>query len=118
MLPTGIASSCSEDYYFQVLERGSTGSKGIGQRCGVIDSSYRGEWFVPITNHNDYPLLIARDVNRYSYQPDGIVYPMDKAIAQAVLLPVPKVDIVEIPYEELLQIHSERGTGKLGDSGK
>ena len=32
LIPTGIASSCTSDYYFQLLERGSTGTKGMGQR--------------------------------------------------------------------------------------
>jgi dUTP pyrophosphatase len=49
MIPTGIASVCSDDYYFQLFERGSSGTKGMGQRCGVIDSGYRGMWHVPIT---------------------------------------------------------------------
>ena len=50
LIPTGIASACDADYCFILKERGSTGSKGIAQRCGVIDSGYRNEWFVPITN--------------------------------------------------------------------
>ena len=82
MLPTGIASACSSNYYFQIFERGSTGVKGIGQRSGVIDSSYRGEWFIPITNHNPYPIIIVREnmantVNMTA--PEGtIIYPMEK----------------------------------------
>lgn len=58
MIPTGIASACSEEYYFQLHERGSTGTMGISQRCGVIDSGYRGEWFLPITNLNTKPLCL------------------------------------------------------------
>ena len=57
-IPTGIASACSEEYYFQLHERGSTGTRGISQRCGVIDSGYRGEWFLPITNLNAKPLCL------------------------------------------------------------
>ena len=48
MIPTKLASVFSEKYYMQLFERGSTGTKGIGQRCGVIDASFRGEWFLPI----------------------------------------------------------------------
>ena len=48
LIPTGIASSCDSDYGFLVFERGSTGSKGIARRCGVIDSGYRNEWFISI----------------------------------------------------------------------
>ena len=61
MIPTGIASSCSDDFVFLLRERGSNGSKGIAQRCGVIDSGYRGEWFVPLTNENDVSVFIVKD---------------------------------------------------------
>ena len=36
MIPTGIASVCDTDYCFILKERGSTGTKGIAQRCGRI----------------------------------------------------------------------------------
>ena len=120
MIPTGIASACSSDYYFQLLERGSTGTKGIGQRCGVIDSGYRNEWFVPITNHNDKMLIIARkDVFIDDALKDiSIIYPYEKAICQAVLLPVPKTEVTELTYDELCEMKSIRGVGCLGSSGK
>ena len=35
MIPTGIACACDIDYCFILKERGSTGTKGIAQRCGV-----------------------------------------------------------------------------------
>jgi len=96
MIATGIMSACSEDYYFQLFERGSTGTKGIGQRCGVIEGSYRGEWFVPITNHNDKPLVIVKEEPYLDYFKDKgfVVYPYKKGICQALLLPVSKVDII------------------------
>lgn len=118
MIPTGLASSCPNTHYFQLFERGSTGTKGIGQRCGVIDSGYRNEWFVPITNHNAKPLVIIKEMDT-NYPPDDyIIYPYTKAICQAVLLPVPKVNISEISYEELLKNKSKRMLGYLGSSGK
>ena len=40
LIPTGIASACNPKYGFLVFERGSTGSKGIARRCGVIAVSY------------------------------------------------------------------------------
>ena len=36
MIPTGIASACDTDYCFILKERGSTGTKGLAQRCGRI----------------------------------------------------------------------------------
>lgn len=117
MIPTGIASACETGYFFKLMERGSTGIRGIGQRCGVIDSGYRGEWFVPITNLNEKPLLITKEKN-IQLQDDYIIYPYDKAICQAVLLPVPSVEVVEIDINNLMEIESMRGCNKLGSSGK
>ena len=121
MIPTGIASVCSNDYYFQLFERGSTGTKGMGQRCGVIDSGYRGMWHVPITNHNNKPIIIIKEKNEsiLNILNDlAIVYPYEKAICQVVLLPIPKINIEEIDYEKLKTFKSERGTGLLGSTNK
>ena len=57
---TGLASSIPAEYCFIIKERGSTGSIGMGQRSGVIDSGYRNEWLIPITNHNSKPILILK----------------------------------------------------------
>lgn len=47
-----------------------------------------------------------------------IIYSYTKAIAQLVVHEVPVMNTKEISYEELLQIPSNRGTGKLGSSNK
>lgn len=60
LIPTGIASACDPGYGFLLFERGSTGSKGIARRCGVIDSGYRDEWFVGLTNTTDRDLYISK----------------------------------------------------------
>lgn len=130
IIPTGIASACDTDYCFVLHERSSTGTKGMAQRCGIIDSGYRGEWGVPITNTNDVPIVICKkefiatfsDFASVLLLPYGeanyILYPYEKAICQALVLPVPEVEIEEYTYEELKTIPSERGTGRLGSSGK
>lgn len=88
MIPTGIASACDTDYCFILRERGSTGSKGIAQRCGVIDSGYRNEWFVPITNTTDKTLYIAKNTSNINVNnKDSFIYPYGKAIAQATVAP-------------------------------
>lgn len=145
LIPTGIASACSPEYGFLVFERGSTGSKGIARRCGVIDSGYRNEWFIGLTNTTNKTLYIsklskeeivdriynANDINkkwdgvfgglgsiknRLEY--DTLVYPYSKAIAQALIVPVPKTEVEELTYDELKEIKSERGMGALGSSNK
>lgn len=118
MIPTGLMSAFSSDYVAVLHERGSTGSKGIGQRCGVVDASYRGEWFVPLTNHNNKRLIISKKVKKTIENINEVVYPYSKAICQALLIEVPKVEVEEITSEELRGIKSERGEGKLGSSGK
>ena len=60
LVPTGIASAIPINYYIQIHERGSSGSKGIKYSAGVIDSSYRGEWFLATTNANTKPILITK----------------------------------------------------------
>lgn len=127
LIPTGIASACDPDHGFVLRERGSTGSKGIALRAGVIDSGYRNEWFVGLTNTTDSMLVISKlneeetlqkYYNNKTERVHTLVYPYSKAIAQALFIPVPKVEIKELSYYELKNIKSERGMGKLGSSLK
>lgn len=122
MIPTGIASACDTDFCFVLKERGSTGSIGMAQRCGIIDSGYRNEWFVPITNTNDKPIIISKDCAKNDTKTHEfeafIYYPYTKAICQALVIPVPENDVEEYTYEELKAIPSARGNGRLGSSGK
>lgn len=148
LISTGIATAVSSDYFVKVEERGSTGSKGIKKSAGIIDSGYRGEIFIAITNANGTPLLITdltmeEFKNKYCILEDGMwrftdenrgvndkifvaskekdfmtIYPKSKAIAQLVVLPVPKLKAEEVTYEELCSFASERGTGALGSTKK
>ena len=132
LVPTGISSALSNDYYLQAYERGSTGSKGMKYSAGVIDPSYRGEIFIALSNVNAHPIIITKKENTaaaeayvrekmheglHSYE-KAVYYPYEKAIAQLVVHRVHKMEIEEITYDELMKIESDRGTGKLGDSGK
>ena len=58
LIPTGIACALPTKYYFQVEERGSTGSKGIKKSAGVIDS---GEIFIAITNTTNRYLVFGNE---------------------------------------------------------
>lgn len=121
LVPTGLFSSFDKDYYVQMFNRGSNGSKGLLQACGVIDSSYRGEWFVAVTNTNSVDWYIAKQEYVESVSDDVIkksIYPYEKAICQFVVLPVPDLKIVEVNMEEIKNELSNRGDGKLGSSGK
>ena len=123
LIPTGVACAVRDSYYLQVQERGSTGSKGLKYGAGVIDSGYRGEIFVAITNTNYRPVVIYKneeDINdcKRMYGSDIILYPYNKAIAQVIVHDVMHMDEQEISYEELKSIPSKRGEGILGSSGK
>ena len=136
LIPTGIASACSSDYALVLFERGSTGSKGMARRAGIVDSGFRNEIFVGLTNTTNRPLYISKlakeelfDVE-YNAKSDvsfndfvaefenAIIYPYSKAIAQALVMPVPEVEVEEVSYEDLKAIPSERGLGCLGSSSK
>ena len=152
LVPTGIASAMTDKWYLQVEERGSTGVKGIKKSAGVIDSGFRNEIFIAITNANSNDMVISKLskeklIKRYGkkdefedivldygdkkqmiylvdtdesdfYNMSAIIYPYSKAIAQLVVHEVPKMEVNEISYEELLAIPSTRGVSMLGGSGK
>ena len=123
LVPTGLLSCFGSDYYIQFQNRGSNGSKGLLQACGVVDSSYRGEWFVALTNTNNVDWYIVKNefINTPLFSAMNIkdtIYPYEKAICQFVVLPVPKMEIKEVTEEEILNEKSTRGDGKLGSSGK
>lgn len=122
LIPTGLVSAFSPKWGVILKERGSTGTKGMEQRCGVIDSGFRGEWKVPITNGNEKTLVIAKEhcVERLkqAYGNQIIIYPYEKAIAQAMVVEVPKMKVEKLDLETILSIESERGTGMLGSSNK
>ncbi len=128
-IPTGIASALSKKYYVQIEERGSTGKIGMKKSSGVIDSGYRGEWFIMTYNANSKPLVITKtpaeelaenfEINGKVYSKAQVVlYPYTKAICQAVLHEVPQLEVKEISFEDLQKIESERGSTCLGESGK
>jgi dUTP pyrophosphatase len=124
LIPTGIASAFNSDYVCLFRERGSTGSKCMSLRMGVLDSGYRNEIFIGINNTSNHKIIITKDVEEWKNKREffyfnPILYPMEKAIAQAVFVKLADFnESKEISYEELLNIKSERGLGKLGDSGK
>ena len=146
MFKTGLYSVIPETHYVSLAERGSTGTRSIGQRSGVIDSGYRGEWGVPVTNHSEKYLVIAKeyisdegiisaikdDIKTYSQkmqlrsalaleylENEGFIrYSMDSAICQMELLPSIPREIVYATKEEILSVPSKRGEGKLGSTSK
>lgn len=121
MVPTDLHTAFNKKYVMELWERGSTGSKNIGQRCGVIDSTYRGAIFVPLSNLNDKPLLITKETNESALEAlkdDYIIYPYSKAICQALMAIVPEMNPHRISMDIYNTLETERGAGALGSSGK
>ena len=124
LIPTGIACEIPKNWVLYIGERGSTGSKGIAKRAGIVDSGYRGEIFVATNNTSNKTIVFAKHdgpelgtfLQRNNLNTNDVtVYLQTKAIAQALLLYVPHVQVEEVKE---LDSKSERGDGALGSSGK
>lgn len=130
MIPTGVHCAFNSNYAMILEERGSSGTKGLSKRCGVVDSNYRGEINVVINNTTDKTIIISRypektkqelqeGMSDLTYVDNNyIIYPMSKGIAQAVMVVIPQLETEEISLDNLKSIPSVRGDGKLGSSGK
>lgn len=125
LVPLGIASSFSSNYCMIIKERGSTGILGIGQRSGVIDSGYRGEWKAPVTNHGKLGILIIKqgfeltdEYKKLMNSKEYILYGYDKAIAQALLIPVPPSKVEEVTFENLCKETSKRMSDGFGSTNQ
>lgn len=98
---TGIAVEIPNGYVMLVYSRSGHAFRNnvrLGNCVGVIDSDYRGEVMVRLMNDSQELFVIE---------------PGDR-IAQAMILPVPKVEIVEV--QDLTD--TERGMGGFGSTGK
>ena len=100
LIPCGFSMAVPHGYEAQVRPRSGLASKfGITMvnAPGTIDSDYRGEVHVPLINLGKKAFTVERAMR----------------IAQMLILPVPKVTIVEV--KELDQ--TRRGRGGFGHTG-
>ncbi|MDD4689012.1 MAG: dUTP diphosphatase [Eubacteriales bacterium] len=101
-IPTGLAIELpSPDYVAYIFARSSLGlKKGITlpNAVGVIDSDYRGQIFVALTNISNEPYTINAG----------------ERIAQLVIAPVIRAEFIE--KDELED--TDRGAGGFGSTGK
>lgn len=101
-IPTGIAIALpSAGYVALLFARSGLGSKhGVApvNGVGVIDSDYRGEIRVSLTNHSAAP---------YTIQPGD-------RVAQLAIVPV--VQVTPVAAEELDD--TDRGAGGFGSTGR
>ncbi len=116
---TRIAVALPEEYEIKLTDRSSVGGLGVLVAGGLIDSGYRGEIAVQLTNTSYKSFIISKNVDRVMITTDAVYYPYSKAITQMCLHKVHnelKSDV--IAYEELAKIPSKRGTGGFGSTGK
>ena len=122
---TGLRSAFPSNYWIEIKERGSTGAVGLSVRSGVIDSGYRGEWKIMLTNVNKYPVEFSHNVDKVTYVKGKIfknkikkvIYPLTKAIAQAVVIPLPIIQCY-CDKDMVDGAKSNRGETGWGASGK
>lgn len=126
-LLTGLKAVIPSDVWVLLKERSSTAKTGLSIRSGVIDSGYRGEWAIMMTNCGRINVHISRDyhgkpefrksMSRYF---DGYwIMSFDKAIAQAVVMPKLDVSCGEISQAEFdAAPETIRGDSGWGASGK
>ena len=100
MLPTGIAVELPAGTVGLVFARSGLASKrslAPANKVGVIDSDYRGEFFVPLHNQSDEPQTLEHG----------------ERIAQMILMPYLAAEFLET---ETLS-DTARGTGGFGSTG-
>lgn len=100
-IPTGFSTSFNKDFVALVYSRSGLATKNglvVAQGTAVIDSDYRGEWFIPLFNQSNEPQLI-RSGDR---------------IAQVLIQPVYRIRAVEV--DDIGK--SRRGEGGFGSTGK
>lgn len=122
---TGLRSAFPKEFWIEIKERGSTGAVGLSVRSGVIDSGYRGEWKIMLTNVNNYPVEFSYSVDKVTYiyskifkkKVKKVIYPLKKAIAQAVVIPLPYIECKQ-DREAVDSTNSDRGQSGWGASGK
>lgn len=122
LIPTGIKSAFDKKRRIAFRERGSNTKTGLILMSGQIDSGYRGEWFIAVYNTNNKDVIIAKratEIVEFSTNDkEFLIIPYTKAICQFAIEQVPQDSIRECTLEELENYKSERGSGKLGSSGK
>ena len=117
-IPTGIVSAFPPNLGVKIEERGSNAKWcGITQ-AGVIDSGYRGEWFVAMYNGNSVPVHISKAVSEVERRADAVFVPYSKAVCQFNVREIISPKIKTVSVEEIMAAPSERGAGRLGSSGK
>ena len=101
MIPIGItAEPDSDDIALLIYPRSGLSSRygvSLANCVGVVDSDYRGAWFVPLINHGKEPFTVEHGMRVAQMIPTRIL--------------IPDIEV----SDELSE--TERGNGGFGSSG-
>jgi len=97
---TGIFVAIPEGYVGIIKDRSSMALKGIRTHGGVIDSSYRGELIVMLSNLSEGVLFIEKG----------------ERVAQLLIVPCITPELEEVSFAELGK--TERGSDGFGSTGR
>ncbi len=101
MIPTGLkAESDCGDVAMLIYPRSGLSTKygiSLANCVGVIDSDFRGEWFIPLINHGKLPFTVQNGMRIAQLIPTRVLFP--------------EIEICETLSE------TERGSGGFGSSG-
>lgn len=101
MIPTGLTAEtdCS-DVALLIYPRSGLSTKfgvSLANCVGVVDSDYRGDWFIPLINHGSKPFTVENGMRIAQLVPTRVLFP-------------------EIEVSDSLS-ETERGSGGFGSSG-
>ncbi len=101
MIPTGLSAMTDcDDVVMLIYPRSGLSAKHgvtLANCVGVVDSDYRGAWFIPLINHGKQPFIVENGMRIAQLIPTKALFP-------------------EIEISETLT-ETERGTGGFGSSG-
>jgi dUTP pyrophosphatase len=97
-VPTGIQVAIPEGHVGLIWDKSGISLKGVHRLAGVIDSGYRGEVRVVMTNLGEKLFVVKRGMK----------------IAQLLIQPVMDVEVVEVDELE----ETSRGQNGFGSTGK
>ncbi|HBB71757.1 MAG TPA: dUTP diphosphatase [Ruminococcus sp.] len=101
MIPTGLtAQTDCDDVAMLIYPRSGLSTKygvSLANCVGVVDSDYRGAWFIPLINHGKEPFTVEHGMRIAQLVPTRVLFP-------------------EIEVSDTLT-ETERGSGGFGSSG-
>lgn len=101
MIPTGLtADTDCTDVAMLIYPRSGLSAKfgvSLANCVGVVDSDYRGEWFIPLINHGKSPFTVEHGMRIAQLIPTKVIFP--------------EVEICGSLTD------TERGSGGFGSSG-